>query len=85
MSVILPIRIVGRAASGDLNNIKTAGDYVQGRNADAKLELNYPIQKAGLLEVIGTSAHIVQRYTAYDNSAAYRRYCYMGTWTSWDT
>lgn len=68
----------------DLNNIVSGGIYHQGLNANASTDRHYPKAIAGYLEVLASwSGHILQRYTAYDNSAVYIRTRYNGTWYAW--
>ena len=68
----------------DLNNIVSGGIYHQGLNANASTDRHYPKAIAGFLEVMANSSgYILQRYTAYDNSAVYIRTRYNGTWYAW--
>ena len=68
----------------DLNNIVSGGIYHQGLSANASTDRHYPKAIAGYLEVLASwSGHILQRYTAYDNSAVYIRTRYNGTWYAW--
>ena len=68
----------------DLNNLVAGGIYTQALNANASTDKHYPKAIAGFLEVIANpSGYIMQRYTAYDNSAVYVRTRYNNTWYAW--
>ena len=68
----------------DLNNLVAGGIYTQALNANASTDKHYPKAIAGLLEVIANpSGYIMQRYTAYNNSAVYVRTRYNNTWYAW--
>lgn len=78
----------------DLNDITDQGIYYQPRSAQATTAHNYPVRYAGYLEVItaaglyGSSAEIIQRYTAYRRSASvlpetFTRARSGSTWTAW--
>lgn len=68
----------------DLNNLVAGGIYTQALNANATTAKHYPKAIAGFLEVIANpSGYIMQRYTAYDNSAVYVRTRYNNTWYAW--
>lgn len=70
--------------SEDLNNLVEGGIYTQALNANATTAKHYPKAIAGFLEVIANpSGYIMQRYTAYDNSAVYVRTRYNNTWYAW--
>jgi|AGFT01.1.fsa_nt_gi hypothetical protein len=71
---------IGNAA--DLNSLQTAGLYYQAANAQAATGKNYPEAIAGSLEVY-KHAGITQVYRVYNNSRAYIRTLYSGTWTAW--
>lgn len=64
------------------------GKYFQEGNANASPSLNYPVQKAGVLEVLQTGVLIescVQRYSVWDSGAVYSR-AYSAesqTWFQW--
>lgn len=71
-------------ASEDLNNLVEGGIYTQAQNANASTDRHYPKAIAGFLEVIANpSGYILQRYTAYNNSAVYIRTRYNNTWYAW--
>jgi hypothetical protein len=100
-SFVLPDRLGGPAGdiptlpSGtDLNAVTATGWYIQRLSADATLALNYPVNRAGHLEVsgglMGTGADLfMQTYTEYLNPTAgvasrqWRRTNYNGTWQAW--
>lgn len=68
----------------DLNNLTNGGIYTQAANANASTDKHYPAAIAGFLEVIvSPSGYIMQRYTAYNNSAVYVRTRYNNTWYAW--
>jgi len=71
----------------DLNNYRTTGYYAQDSNADAASGSNYPVNTAGILEVIsgdqGNGLQTEQRYSRYNTNDKYVRHYYNGTWTSW--
>lgn len=68
----------------DLNNLTDGGIYTQALNANASTDKHYPKAIAGFLEVMANpSGYIMQRYTAYDNSAVYVRTRYNNTWYAW--
>ncbi len=70
--------------SEDLNNLVAGGIYTQVLNANASTAKHYPKAIAGFLEVMANpSGYIMQRYTAYDNSAVYVRTRYNNTWYAW--
>ena len=70
--------------SEDLNNLVAGGIYTQALNANASTDKHYPKAIAGFLEVIANpSGYIMQRYTAYNNSAVYVRTRYNNTWYAW--
>lgn len=70
--------------SEDLNNLVAGGIYTQALNANASTDKHYPKAIAGFLEVMANpSGYIMQRYTAYDNSAVYVRTRYNNTWYAW--
>jgi hypothetical protein len=75
------------AGSQDLNNYRTTGYYAQDSNADATSGSNYPINAAGILEVItgdqGNGLQTEQRYSQYNTNDKYVRHYYNGTWTAW--
>ena len=74
------IRDVG--ANVNLDTLTTTGRYHQSSSANATIELNYPVAKAGLLKVYN-DGYIYQEYHCFDNSGAYRRTQYNGTWYKW--
>lgn len=68
----------------NLNTLKKQDIYTQNLNVNAKLALNYPVVKAGYLEVItNTAGYVLQRYTAYDCSSIHIRYYYRNSWHNW--
>lgn len=71
----------------DLNTYRDMGYWVQDRNVGAEAGLNYPLNKAGFLEVFaGYSSNVttVQRYTAYNDAKSYiRMEGIPGTWSAW--
>lgn len=68
----------------DLNSLTSGGIYTQALNAQATTAKHYPASIAGFLEVVvSASGYIMQRYTAYDNSALYIRTRYNNAWYTW--
>lgn len=72
----------------NLNDLKTGGIYVQNENQNIinNPNSNYPLLKAGYLEVICSSnGNFMQRYTAFNCSAVYIRswYEYSHIWYDW--
>lgn len=80
----------------DLDDYVTPGVYVQIVNTGAASGNNYPLPKAGLLEVfvngnteVGEFGMIWQRYTVYgensnDGQVLFQRTLYNGTWLNWE-
>lgn len=85
------VRNFGEIPSGINLNALTGtwfGKYFQVRDANASPSLNYPVQKAGVLEVLQTGVAIescVQRYSVWDSGAVYSRAYSAGfqTWFQW--
>lgn len=82
----------GLDGNTNLNDIKgtTAGFYYQPMSANAKPELNYPIQLAGALRVLKDGANIgyscIQTYYVYNNPRISYSRVYNGgsdTWSDW--
>lgn len=70
--------------SANLNSYTATGLYHQPNTANAASGTNYPVALAGMLEVIGDSSIVYQKYTAYDSAhSVYVRTCYNSTWYSW--
>lgn len=68
----------------DLNDLVEGGIYIQALTANTSTDRHYPIAIAGFLEVVATpSGYIMQRYTAFNNSAVYVRTRYINTWYAW--
>lgn len=68
----------------DLNDLTDGGIYTQAANANTSTDRHYPAAIAGFLEVIvSPSGYIMQRYTAYNNSAIYIRTRYNNSWYAW--
>lgn len=64
------------------------GQYFQNLNGGASTALNYPVQQAGVLEVLYTgvsSEGCIQRYTTFDSNITYQRRFNGDTqlWSSW--
>ena len=64
------------------------GQYFQNLNGGASTALNYPVQQAGVLEVLHTgvsSEGCIQRYTTFDSNITYQRRFNADTqlWSSW--
>ncbi|HDR2689834.1 phage tail protein [Enterobacter ludwigii] len=73
---------VGIGNAEDLNAYTMPGLYYQPANAQAQTGKNYPESNAGSLEVY-KHAGITQVYRIYNNSRAYIRTLYSGTWSAW--
>ncbi|EPE0396132.1 prophage tail fiber N-terminal domain-containing protein [Escherichia coli] len=82
----------GLDANTNLNDIKgtTSGFYYQPMSANAKPELNYPIQLAGALMVLKDGANVghscIQIYFVYNNPRISYSRAYNGgsdTWSDW--
>nr|WP_249324811.1 pyocin knob domain-containing protein [Enterobacter mori] len=73
---------IGIGDAADLNTYTVPGLYYQPANAQAGTGKNYPEANAGSLEVY-KHAGITQIYRVYNNSRAYIRTLYSGTWTAW--
>ena len=69
----------------NLNTIDSEGIYIQRSNSNAILSRNYPIEKAGFLEVSSSpdKMYVLQRYTSYEGEITYTRSKYNGNWLSW--
>lgn len=73
---------IGIGDAADLNTYTVPGLYYQPANAQAGTGKNYPETVAGSLEIY-KHAGITQVYRVYNNSRAYIRTLYSGTWTAW--
>lgn len=65
------------------------GQYFQNLNAGASASLNYPVQQAGILEVLQTGVvaeGCIQRYTSFDSNNTYQRRFNADTqsWSAWN-
>ncbi|HZG10400.1 MAG TPA: pyocin knob domain-containing S74 family peptidase [Kurthia gibsonii] len=80
LSSIIPLK-----DADNLDDMKTAGFYSQILNAKALTSLNYPVQKAGNLQVM-TTAGTIQIYYVYNSSEVWSRAQYGSTtiWTTWE-
>lgn len=72
----------------NLNDLKTGGIYIQNENQNIinNPNSNYPVKKAGYLEVLcSDNGNFLQRYTTFDCSAIYIRswYEYDHIWYNW--
>lgn len=78
-----PITALGEGV--DLDTITSTGVYHQHLNVRADKALNYPVGKAGLLEVHTPSVGrmVYQRYTAYNDNAIFHRSRYFNDWSEW--
>ena len=93
---VLPDRLAADLPSipggTNLNTILETGWYIQRTTANATLALNYPVLRAGHLEVSnsGGVGYVLQTYTEYVSTSAstlpareWRRTYYNGTWSPW--
>lgn len=87
--LIKPLELDG---STNLNTLRVqSGTYVQSSNSEPTLILNYPVARAGLLEVLGPAnvdGVVWQRYTLYhsgtaDQVSSYVRGYSNGSWSTW--
>lgn len=68
----------------NLNDVVAGGIYTQEQDANATNEKNYPVAKAGILEVIEMfSGQLLQRYTLADGSGIFIRCCFNKQWSAW--
>lgn len=76
---------VTELSTEDLNTITRTGAYIQPLNRAAQNAENYPIPRAGLLEVHTLGGFIFQRYTAYKSNGIFTRsyYNYLDAWEPW--
>ena len=80
------VKSLGSLGSGvDLNDLTEDAVGVQTASANAKTELNYPLQSAGSIQVIAAGTMVYQFYTQYhpDYTSRYWRTKYAGTWGAW--
>jgi phage-related tail fiber protein len=84
------VQLLGDLANTNLNDLTGSkeGVYFQGRNAQASIENNYPINEAGTLQVLKNGADgagCCQIYTAYRNARQFIRNYRGGTktWEPW--
>lgn len=86
MHDIVVLGFVSELTAEYLNNLKAGGYYTQSDTSEALTTHNYPVAKAGLLEVLSNNnGYVVQRYITFDAAALYVR-CYNGSaWTAWKT
>ncbi|EOI5799712.1 phage tail protein [Cronobacter dublinensis] len=73
---------VGIGSAADLNAYTVPGLYYQLANSQAANGKNYPEPVAGSLEVY-KHAGITQIYRIYNNSRAYIRTAFNGSWSAW--
>lgn len=76
------------AAGVNLNTQTLTANYIQTTDANATLDMNYPVTIAGFLEVRGNSAQtvVLQRYTLQSTSNSpicYARNLMGGVWSPW--
>ena len=78
------ITVVSIPEAADLNDYTNIGIFHQTLPAQALLELNYPVEEVGLLEVISDGGTTLQKYTT--DAATYVTYVRIfltTTWSSW--
>src|SRR5699024_593072 len=80
-----PDRGAVELTSENLNDVTVGGVYSQTQTGEASLGLNYPIARAGNLEVTGSSTGYIvhQRYSDFSGVNVYWRARYGGVWTAW--
>src|SRR5699024_2511124 len=62
----------------------TTGVFAQNMDAHAAAGTNYPVDRAGLLEVAQSSSMTYQTYTVYNSGALYYRRRYKQSWGPWE-
>ncbi len=67
----------------DLNTLTITGWYYQNMNTNAASGSNYPVNRAGVLEVYETGGMTYQTYTEYSSSTKWTRSRYQSTWYPW--
>ena len=75
------VTIIGSGV--DLNTYETTGVFAQNMNAYAAAGTNYPVDRAGLLEVAQSKGMTYQTYTVYSSGAMYYRGLYSQSWGPW--
>ena len=75
------VTIIGSGV--DLNTYETTGVFSQNMNVYAAAGTNYPVDRAGLLEVAKSSGMTYQTYTVYNSGAMYYRGRYSQSWGAW--
>ena len=71
------------SANADLNTVQTTGHYLQKFNSGASNGINYPSDRAGILEVVAIEGRVVQTYTDYRGLNRFFRTFYKGDWSDW--
>ena len=69
--------------SKSLDEYTTTGVWQQNVNANASLSLNYPVSRAGLLQVINTGGQTYQTYTEFNSGTMFYRGRYLSRWGAW--
>ncbi|WP_273352442.1 pyocin knob domain-containing protein [Corynebacterium resistens] len=69
--------------SKSLDEYTTTGVWQQDANANASLSLNYPVSRAGLLQVINTGGQTYQTYTEFNSGTMFYRGRYLSRWGAW--
>lgn len=68
----------------NLNSLITSGWWYQTANAQAESGANYPVPRAGLLQVHNAGTNFIyQTYQVYDGEGFYFRCRYTNTWYPW--
>jgi len=69
----------------NLDTLRDPGLYYQDGDASATLLLGYPIERAGVLQVLrwATSTHRIQVYIPWNMDGFYHRRYYAGSWGAW--
>lgn len=74
----------------NLNDLLDTNTYHQAQNAETSMGKNYPIELAGMLEVInatraagGGNQYVYQRYSTYNGSEVFQRAKYSTSWSTW--
>ena len=80
---LLPVGTAMPSSGANLNDYTTAGRYHCGANAYASAGSNFPVAKAGYLDVFETPSLTMQIYYTYDATGVYQRYMQDSLFRSW--
>lgn len=77
-----PITLNGHPVP-DLDDYVTNGMWSEASNAEAATGTNFPVPRAGVLEVINHGTFVYHRYTEYTTGIIHTRTKYNSTWYPW--